>query len=161
MYGGNYGEHSNNPMSFCWLSIYENPLLHIPPSLIEDIVNNHKKKNNRCVDQDRFGFANIYANMDTLFANTISTNRCFLAFLQKQPLADDALDAGRGRSCIKKAEIKEKTEKKWRTGSKDGRWHHWCLHKRLPIEQNPWRWGAWSEKEGCCYHRLCGPPECW
>ena len=57
-----------------------NPLLHIPPSLIEDIVNNHKKKNNCCVDQDRFDFAIIGAKMDKLFAHNISANRRLLTF---------------------------------------------------------------------------------
>ena len=44
MCGGNYGETLEQSDIILLVVDIRNPLLHIPPSLIEDVVNNHKKK---------------------------------------------------------------------------------------------------------------------
>ena len=87
-----------------------NPLLHIPLSLIEDVVNNHKKKIIVVLTKIDLVSQSLVQKWINYLRITFPQIEDFLPFT-KQPLADDALDAGRGGVASRKRRLKKKPKK--------------------------------------------------
>jgi ribosome biogenesis GTPase A len=87
-----------------------NPLLHIPPSLVDDVVNNHNKKLIVVltkVDLVSKSFTQKWVkNLKIIFPQIDS----FLPFT-KQPLDDDSIDLSKGGVASRKRRLKKKPKK--------------------------------------------------
>ena len=87
-----------------------NPLLHIPPSLVDDVVNNHKKKMIVVltkIDLVSNSYTQKWIHYLRIKFPEIEDFLCFT----KQPLKDDDLDAGRGGVTSRRRRLKKKPKK--------------------------------------------------